>query len=144
MLNITRRGPSSVARSLLSLSTYPRCSGPAHTRDLQRCLSWKPPSTGNTLRTTYEWKRFAATSAAANDEATEGEIEQEVFSQTPPSDPQIKEAVKLGPVTKFKELAEREMVCQTVVDTITQGMGLETMTQVQSLTITQSLKGKDM
>ena len=144
MLNITRRGTASVAASLLSLSTYSRCSGPAYTRALQRCLSWKPPSTGKSFRGTYQWKRTAATSAAAKAEATEGEMEQEVFSQTPPSDPQIKEAVKRGPVTKFKELAEHGMVCQTVVNTITQDMGLETMTQVQSLTISQSLKGKDM
>lgn len=78
------------------------------------------------------------------DEAIEGEIEQEVFAQTPPTDAQINRAVKYGPVTKFKDLAERGMVCQTVVDTITKDMGLETMTQVQSLTMNESLKGKDM
>lgn len=78
------------------------------------------------------------------DEAIEGEIEQEVFSQTPPSDAQINQAVQHGPVTKFKDLAGRGMVCQTVVDTITKKMALETMTQVQSLTINESLKGQDM
>ena len=78
------------------------------------------------------------------DEAIEGEIEQEVFSQTPPSDAQINRAVQHGPVTKFQDLAGRGMVCQTVVDTITKDMGLETMTQVQSLTINESLKGQDM
>lgn len=80
----------------------------------------------------------------AEDEDIEGEIEEEVFSQTPPSDSQIKRVVQNGPVTKFTDLAERGMVCQTVVDTITKGMGLETMTQVQSLTISKSLKGQDM
>lgn len=80
----------------------------------------------------------------AEGEAVEGEIEQEVVSQTPPSDQQINRVVQHGPVTKFKELVERGMVCQTVVDTITKAMGLETMTEVQSMTISQSLNGKDM
>ena len=80
----------------------------------------------------------------AEGEAVDGEIEQEVFSQTPPSDQQINRAVQHGPVTKFKDLVERGMVCRTVVDTITKVMGLETMTEVQSMTISQSLNGKDM
>lgn len=36
------------------------------------------------------------------------------------------------------------MVCPTVVNTLTQEMGLETMTQVQSLTINETLKGGDV
>ena len=145
MLNIARRGPSSVARSLLFLSTRSRCSGPAHTQDLQRCLLQTVlPITARPFGTSSQWKRSAAASATAEDKVIEAEIEQEVFSQTPPSDTQIKRALRNGPVTKFKELAERGMVCQTVVDTITKSMGLETMTQVQSLTINESLKGQDM
>ena len=98
-----------------------------------------------------EWRRqrertrqLFASSAVAEGEAVEGEIEQEAFSQTPPSDEQINKAVQHGPVTKFKDLVERGMVCKTVVDTITKTMGLETMTEVQSMTISQSLKGQDM
>ena len=146
MWNIARRGPSSFARSLSSLSICSRCSRPSHTRDLQPCLSRiLSPRTAKAFRSISEWgRRSIATNAAADDEAVEEEIEQETFSQTPPSDSQIKQAVQHGPVTKFKELAERGMVCQTVVDTITKGMGLETMTQVQSLTINKSLKGQDM
>ena len=145
MLNITRRGLSSVARPLFSPSTYSRCKRPTHTQDLPRCL----PRITN-LRTvklpssTSGWRRSIATSAAAEDHATEGEIEQEVHSQTPPSDDQIPRAVKNGPVTKFAELAERGMVCQTLVKTVTETMGLETMTPVQSLTIAKSLQGQDM
>ena len=80
----------------------------------------------------------------AEGQAVEGEVEQEVSSQTPPSDQQINGAVKHGPVTKFNDLVEHGMVCRTVVDTITKKMGLETMTEVQSMTISQSLKGQDM
>ena len=49
-----------------------------------------------------------------------------------------------GAVTKFQELADRKLVCKTVVDTITKDMKLETMTQVQSLTINETLKGIDV
>ena len=145
MLNISRRGPASVARSLLSFSTCSRCSGPTHPRDLQRCLPRiRSPTIARPFGSSSQWRRSAAASAAVEDEVIEGEIEQESFAQTPPSNAQINRAVQHGPVTKFKDLAERGMVCQTVVDTITKDMGLETMTQVQSLTINESLKGKDM
>lgn len=151
MFNIARRGPASVARSLFSSPTFPRYSTPAHTRDPQRYFSRTSPSILEAFRSGYEYqrrvaasRRCAATNAAAEAEAIEGEIEQESVSQTPPSDNQIKKAVQHGSVTKFKDLVDRGMVCGTVVDTITNRMGLETMTQVQSLTITQSLKGKDM
>ena len=36
------------------------------------------------------------------------------------------------------------MVSETVIDTITRQMGLETMTHVQSLTINEILKGQDV
>ena len=145
MLNIARRGPPSAARSLLTLSPCSRCSRPAQTRDLQRCFPRiLSPILARSFGSSPQWKRSAAASAAAEDEAIEGEIEQEVFSQTPQPDAQIKRAVQHGPVTKFKDLAERGMVCQTVVDTITKSMGLETMTQVQSMTVSESLKGQDM
>ena len=49
-----------------------------------------------------------------------------------------------GYVTKFHELADRNMVCGTVVNTITQGMQLETMTLVQSMTINETLQGVDV
>ena len=103
------------------------------------------------FRSSAQWKRecearrqsFAST-AVAEGEAVEGEIEHDVFSQTPPSDQRINPAGQHGHVTKFNDLVERGMVCRTVVDTITKAMGLETMTEVQSMTISQSLKGQDM
>ena len=103
------------------------------------------------FRNGVEWRRRCeerrqsfASSAVAEGEAVEGEIEQEVSSEIPPSDKQINGAVQHGPVTKFQDLVERGMVCKTVVDTITKAMGLETMTEVQSMTISRSLKGQDM
>ena len=145
MWNITRRGPSSVAKSLFYISTSLRCSRPGSARDLQRCLPQIiVPIKARTFGSSSQWRRSATATATAEAEAIEGDIEHEVFSQTPPSDSQVDQAVQHGPVTKFKDLAERGMVCQTVVDTITKSMGLETMTQVQSLTINESLKGQDM
>lgn len=74
----------------------------------------------------------------------EGDIGQEVYAEEPPSNDQINQATRQGPVTKFKDLAEQGLVSRTVVDTLTKDMGLETMTQVQSLTLNESLKGTDM
>lgn len=152
MLNIARRGPSSVTKSLFSLSsTFSRCSTPIHTRGQHQWLSPSLPTVIKSFRSGGEWRRqrekrrqLFASSAVAEGEAVEGEIEHEAFSQTPPSDKQIKSAVRDDPVTKFKDLEDRGMVCKTVVNTITGVMGLETMTEVQSRTISQSLEGQDM
>lgn len=75
----------------------------------------------------------------ANLEVEDYETEEQAEAQPPPSDPQID-----GPVTMFEDLGARNMVCKTVVDTITQEMGLKTMTKVQSLTIDETLKGIDV
>lgn len=145
MLTIIRRGPASAAASIFSSSLRSQCARNAR----PRCAQQHNPQIAHSLTVrsfgaTPSWRRSAATNAAYEDEAIEGDIEQEVYAEEPPSDAQIKRATNHGPVTKFAELAERGMVCQTVVDTITQDMGLETMTQVQSLTINESLKGIDM
>jgi ATP-dependent RNA helicase MSS116 len=47
-------------------------------------------------------------------------------------------------VTEFAELAKNRMVHHNVVHGITKGMGHTTMTQVQTMTINQALKGDDM
>ena len=88
---------------------------------------------------------MSATSLAEDEKAAvEGELSQQVHAEKPPSDVEISAATRHGPVTKFKDLAEQGLVCRTIVDTITDDMRLETMTQVQSLTLNESLKGIDM
>ena len=52
-------------------------------------------------------------------------------------------ATSHGPVTKFQELAAHGMVCPTIIKTLTSDMGLDTMTDVQRLTINETLKGAD-
>lgn len=97
------------------------------------------PFIARSFGTSPTWRRSAAAKAVIEDE-----LVQDVNAEELPSDSQIDVATKHGPVTKFQDLADRGLVCQTVVDTITKNMGLETMTQVQSLTLNESLKGADM
>ncbi|KAI9722120.1 MAG: hypothetical protein M1828_004934 [Chrysothrix sp. TS-e1954] len=47
-------------------------------------------------------------------------------------------------VTQFQELADSNLVDKAVIDTLTRDMGLKTMTEVQSLTINEALKGVDV
>lgn len=146
MFNAVRRGPSSIARSLSFVTSNSECIRTALPHGARRSTRLQS-STSFLLRsfgTSPQWRRFATSTAAVEDEAVGGEIEQEIHAEHPPSDARMKEATSNGPVTRFEELGKRGMVCQTVVDTITQGMGLETMTQVQSMTIDESLKGIDV
>ena len=145
MLNAARRGPSSVARSLSSLSKCTRCGRPDNTRNIQRCLpQFIYPTIQRPFGSSSQWRIAAAAKAVAEDEDIEEDTEPGGYSQKQPSGAHSKPAEQHGPVTRFEDLAKRGMVCQTVVDTITKKMGLETMTQVQSLTISESLKGQDM
>ena len=68
-------------------------------------------------------------------EGIEEEIIQDIKAPRPPTD---------APVTRFAELHERNLVCRTVVRTLTSEMGLDTMTEVQSKTISETLKGLDV
>jgi len=45
--------------------------------------------------------------------------------------------------TKFQELADNSLVDANVIREITHGMGHETMTPVQTMTINETLKGRD-
>lgn len=45
--------------------------------------------------------------------------------------------------TKFQELADNGLVNPNVIREITHGMGHETMTPVQTMTINETLKGRD-
>jgi ATP-dependent RNA helicase MSS116 len=47
-------------------------------------------------------------------------------------------------ITKFDQLIEQELVHRNVVNAITGNMGLDTMTEVQSKTINETLDGIDV
>ena len=138
-----RRGPASIARKLLSPSTSRPCTKSNAAR-IQYYQTSRPQlaSAVRTLSTTSLCRRYAAVREQAHE--IKEEIVDEVNTLRPSSNAQVNEASKFGPVTRFKELSERGMVCNTVVDILTQKMGLETMTQVQSLTINETLKGVDV
>ena len=48
-----------------------------------------------------------------------------------------------GLITEFQDLADRGLVSEKIIKSITQKMGLKTMTEVQSMTINETLKGSD-
>lgn len=145
MLHAVRRGPASIARPLISATASSRCTRNALPRNLRQHAPRITFSVAaRSFGTSPQWRRTATAIAPLEDEAIEGELEQEVLASTPPSDSQIDEATSHGPVTTFEGLAQRKMVCQTVIDTITRSMGLKTMTQVQSMTINETLKGTDV
>lgn len=50
----------------------------------------------------------------------------------------------IDPITRFDELETRNIVHRNVVSTLTGEMGLETMTEVQTRTINEALKGQDV
>jgi len=49
-----------------------------------------------------------------------------------------------GAITEFNELRKRDLVDAGIINNITRGMGLTTMTEVQSRTIQASLEGTDV
>ena len=94
--------------------------------------------------TVSQWNQQAAAAPLSYSEAAEEYIQEHVQPPEPPSEVRGGGQGKEGPITLFSELAERGLVSQPVVDTIVRDMGIKTMTQVQSLTIEELLKGRDM
>ena len=144
MLHTYRRGPASLTR-LLSSPLIPSICAKA-TPCLK--LSHNPPRTltSATLRPFSCVSRLHqayAQQARREYEEVEDEVADNVRSQRPPSDSGIDAATKHGPVTKFADLSKRNMVSEQIVKTLTEDMGMVTMTQVQSMTINETLKGVD-
>lgn len=135
-----RRGPASIKIHILPTLTRASASSRVTTLRSKSISSTRSQALPlpRAFQTYSRWQRHAAAAAV------EEEIVQEGNASRPPPGPQINAQVKNGPVTKFKELSERGLVCQTVVDTLTARMQLETMTQVQSMTINETLKGIDV
>lgn len=83
-------------------------------------------------------RRYAAAARAQ----VEREVEEE--PEEVDTDSERHGATTMGTITRFQELSDRKLVHDNVVRTLTQDMKLETMTQVQSMTISEALKGTDM
>lgn len=147
MLNPLRRGPTSVTRSLFAFSNPINCTRCIPYRSLTNTRSLlHPTSLKRSLHSTSQWRRQASAALELEEEEFLDEDEEEAEQLSQPHDPSSHEGRPRngGLVTKFQELADRGMVCKTVIKTLTQDMKLETMTQVQSMTINETLKGIDV
>ena len=144
MLTALRRGSTSVARPLLSASRSTarvRSLLDNQTHHISLSITGRP-SACRTFAVLSPWRQRASEAMAFEEE--EDVVNEQATHASPPSARQDSQAAEYGPVTKFQELGDRRLVCKTVVDTLTRDMRLETMTDVQSLTINESLKGLDM
>jgi len=63
---------------------------------------------------------------------------------TPVRDDAPVDSATSGPVVAFPDLETRGLVDPVIVNNITKGMGFTAMTEVQSKTINEALKGADM
>ena len=139
MITAAQRGHASIARCLrLPLSTSSISSNLA--------LSWKNTYSIARLEYTPVSRAFSTASQWRQEAAIRDQRYQQIGDSGAEESPQKspRPQAQYGPVTKFAELGERNMVCQSIVDRITQEMQLETMTHVQSLTINETLKGIDV
>ena len=57
--------------------------------------------------------------------------------------PPVEEAAAPAEITRFADL-DKLGIDQRIIDSITRGMGYETMSEVQSKTVSPALTGKDM
>lgn len=138
MLAAARRGHASVAKCLRLPFTSSRLYNLApsweNTYSVARLASI-PVS--RAFNTTSSWRQEATGQSLAYQQNGVAAGEESIGNS-------LRSAAQYGPVTKFAELSERNLVCSRVVDTITRDMKLETMTDVQSLTINETLKGIDV
>lgn len=135
MFTPLRRCPTSIRWRLIS--TKAAQSSPLAASQTAR----KPsiPSTTVILPSTY--RTFSSTlhfsrNATATEPAIEAEEEYEAKADQPAATPAL--------ITKFADLDGAGLIEPTVVRTLTQKMKLETMTEVQSRTLNEALKGKDV
>jgi hypothetical protein len=141
MLSAVRRAPGSLTRVLSSTSTatrvvgrlVPKTSLPTRNTPQIAC-------TARQLHSTTRWLRDARAAASVESDAP---AENQDRDNAPTSSNPIHDA-KEAPLTRFQELAERNLVDEAVIRPITNDMNITTMTHVQSLTINETLKGVDV
>ncbi|TID16381.1 hypothetical protein E2P81_ATG11808 [Venturia nashicola] len=122
MLGALRRCTASIPRSIASVTSSSRV--PSFRPSSLSSQITRVPRT-RTFHHSSRWLQEAAARELAEDE-------QEAVDQFE------------GPLTKFKDLATTGVIHENVVSTLTGEMKLETMTEVQSATITAALDGTDI
>ncbi|KAE8350125.1 P-loop containing nucleoside triphosphate hydrolase protein [Aspergillus coremiiformis] len=93
-------------------------------------LNWHPPSlsaVSHVPRSLFHASQFSYSAVAQAQEQT--------------TEPETDQSERL---TEFKQLADQRLVDPVIIRTITKTMKIETMTEVQSMTIRQSLNGNDV
>jgi ATP-dependent RNA helicase MSS116 len=119
-----RRCPTSIRWRLVSSAAQSSpISSPLIPRHAFKPSARSPPTSIRSLFTSPSIPRYAAVAAVDQDEPLE-------------------EAS--GPITKFAELDGAGLVNPILVRTLTNKMKIETMTEVQSLTLHEALQGKDV
>ncbi len=141
MLCAVRRAPGSLARGL---SRKPRATafakGPSP-RSIVPVHHKSPLAfTARSLHSSPSWLRGAFAEARANPVTPEEEFQ-------PPKGPSGRKTApenQQGRITTFQELADQDLVDEKLILPITRDMNITTMTDVQSLTINETLTGVDV
>ncbi|KFY42829.1 hypothetical protein V494_02219 [Pseudogymnoascus sp. VKM F-4513 (FW-928)] len=129
MLNVCRRGAASLCRVAQSSS---RSALPFARTSAFASKSIQIPKTAITARFLHAQP---STQYFHNDEPAPFDPKDEIIARS-------NEDVEI--ITKFQDLADKGHVHPAIINEITQTMGHETMTDVQSLTIAETLKGTDV
>jgi ATP-dependent RNA helicase MSS116 len=128
MLSSLRRCAASLPRSLTHISSSPSSRLLAN-RISSSPITFLGPAAIRTLHQSARWQQYQNT-------AVEEQTQEDEHKPSPPSNNE--------PVTRFADLDTRGLVDGNVIRAITGNMKLETMTEVQSATIHEALKGVDM
>ena len=80
---------------------------------------------------------------SSHEAAVEAQIEQDAAGAQPPEGADVDKATQLGNIDRFSDLEREGLVHHKIIKNIA-AMKIETMTQVQSLTINEALTGKDI
>lgn len=141
MLSAVRRVPGFLSRVLSSTSTATRVVGRLVPKT--SLLTRNTPQIACTARQFHSTTRWLRDAGAAASVEYNAPAQNQDRDNAPTSSNSGQEA-KLAPLTRFQELAERNLVDEILIRPITNDMNITTMTHVQSLTINQTLKGVDV
>ncbi|EKD19708.1 putative ATP-dependent RNA helicase [Drepanopeziza brunnea f. sp. 'multigermtubi' MB_m1] len=134
MFNVCRRCPASISRVFRVAASATRTPS-SKPLTLSSCLqpAARRPTAARWISVSSQFRNHAA----AEREIADGENHVASGASSGPPPPQ-------KDVTTFQELIDNDMVHRNVVEAITKGMGHQTMTEVQAMTINQALSGSDI
>jgi ATP-dependent RNA helicase MSS116, mitochondrial len=127
MFNACRRGPASISRIVKTASVL---TSPAFRSSILH----------------FTERNVSKSAAATRSLTISSDARYNIGARTRPIlvEDEIEPSQNDGPVyTKFQDLADSGLVHPAVIREITHGMGHETMTPVQTMTINETLKGRD-